>query len=101
LRFGGKIGLDVLVEVDGQFEGGAERAGSFGYRVNPDGSIFIGVSNQVAAPASDAEILVLTFKLIRPAAAAEVSVASLNPQGAAGRAIAYGSVTPFKTTITP
>jgi len=80
---------------------GAERAGSFGYRVNPDGSIFIGVSNQVAAPASDAEILVLTFKPIRPAAAAEISVASLNLQGAAGRAIAYNSLTSFKTTITP
>ncbi len=80
---------------------GAERAGSFGYRVNPDGSIFIGVSNQVAAAASDAEILVLTFKPIRPAAAAEISVASLNLQGAAGRTIAYNSLTPFKTTITP
>ena len=80
---------------------GAEKAGSFGYRVNPDGSIFIGVSNQVAAPASDAEFLVLTFKPIRPAAAAEISVASLNLQGAAGRAIAYGTLASFKTTITP
>jgi hypothetical protein len=35
------------------------------------------------------------------AAAAEISVSSLNLQGSAGRAIAYGSLTPFKTTITP
>jgi len=79
----------------------AEKTGSFGYRVNSDGSIFIGVSNQTPAPASDAEMLVLTFKSIKAAAAAEISVASLNLQGAAGRTIAYGSVTPFKTTIVP
>lgn len=80
---------------------GAEASGNFGYRVNPDGSIFVGASSKKAAPASDAELLVLTFKPIKPAASAEISVASLNLQGAAGRTIAYGSVTPFKTTITP
>jgi hypothetical protein len=79
----------------------AEKTGSFGYRVNSDGSIFIGVSNQTPTPASDAEMLVLTFKSIRAAAAAEISVASLNLQGAAGRTIAYDSLTPFRTTITP
>jgi cohesin domain-containing protein len=80
---------------------GSERAGNFGYRVNPEGSIFIGVSNQNPSSTSDAEMLVLTFKTKRAAAAAEISVASLNLQGAAGRAIAYSGVTPFRTTITP
>jgi hypothetical protein len=80
---------------------GAERAGNFGYRVNPEGSIFIGVSNQNPASASDAEMLVLTFKPKRAATSAEISVASLNLQGTAGRAIAYNGVTPFRTTITP
>src|SRR5438128_3941896 len=61
----------------------AEKTGSFGYRVNSDGSIFVGVSNQTPGSASDAEMLVLTFKSIKAAAAAEISVASLNPQGAA------------------
>src|SRR5882762_2244048 len=79
----------------------AEKTGSFGYRVNSDGSIFIGVSNQTPAPASDAEMLVLTFKSIKAAAAAEISVSSLNLQGAAGRTIAYNGLTPFRTTITP
>jgi hypothetical protein len=46
-------------------------------------------------------MLVLTFKSIKAVAAAEISVASLNLQGAAGRTIAYGNLTPFKTTITP
>jgi hypothetical protein len=79
----------------------ADKTGSFGYRVNSDGSIFVGVSNQAPTPASDAEMLILTFKSIKAAAAAEISVSSLNLQGAAGRAIAYGGLTPFRTTITP
>jgi cohesin domain-containing protein len=79
----------------------AEKTGSFGYRVNSDGSIFIGVSNRTPTPASDAEMLVLTFKSIKAADAAEISVASLNLQGAAGRAIAYNGLSPFRTTITP
>ncbi len=78
-----------------------DKTGSFGYRVNSDGSIFVGVSNRSPASASDAEMLVLTFKSIKAVATAEISVASLNLQGAAGRTIAYGSLTPFKTTITP
>jgi len=76
-------------------------SGNFGYRVNSDGSIFIGVSNQNPTSASDAEMLVLTFKPKRAAAAAEISVASLNLQGATGRTIAYNGLTPFRTTITP
>jgi len=80
---------------------GPEHAGNFGYRVNPEGSIFIGVSNQNPASAADAEMLVLTFKPKRAAASSEISVSSLNLQGAAGRTIAYNGVTPFRTTIAP
>ena len=79
----------------------SEHASNFGYRINPEGSIFIGVSNQRSGSASDAEMLVLTFKPKRAAAAAEISVASLNLQGTAGRTIAYNGVTPFRTTIAP
>ena len=99
LRFDPAVLESVSVRPGRYFS--AEKTGSFGYRVNSDGSIFVGVSNQTPAPASDAEMLVLTFKSIKAAAAAEISVASLNLQGAAGRTIAYGSVTPFKTTIIP
>jgi len=99
LRFDPAVLESVSVRPGRYFS--AEKTGSFGYRVNSDGSIFVGVSNQTPAPASDAEMLVLTFKSIKAAAAAEISVASLNLQGAAGRTIAYGSLTPFKTTIIP
>jgi len=99
LRFDPAVLESVSVRPGRYFS--AEKTGSFGYRVNSDGSIFVGVSNQTSASASDAEMLVLTFKSIKAAAAAEISVASLNLQGAAGRTIAYGSLTPFKTTIIP
>ncbi len=99
LRFDPAVLESVSVRPGRYFS--AEKTGSFGYRVNSDGSIFVGVSNQTPGSASDAEMLVLTFKSIKAAAAAEISVASLNLQGAAGRTIAYGSVTPFKTTIIP
>jgi len=99
LRFDPAVLESVSVRPGRYFS--AEKTGSFGYRVNSDGSIFVGVSNQTPASASDAEMLVLTFKSIRAAAAAEISVASLNLQGAAGRTIAYNGLTPFRTTITP
>ncbi len=99
LRFDPAVLESVSVRPGRYFS--SEKTGSFGYRVNSDGSIFVGVSNQIAASASDAEMLVLTFKSIKAAPAAEISVASLNLQGAAGRTIAYGSLTPFKTTIIP
>ena len=99
LRFDPAVLESVSVRPGRYFS--AEKTGSFGYRVNSDGSIFVGVSNQTSASASDAEMLVLTFKSIKAAAAAEISVASLNLQGAAGRTIAYGSLSPFKTTIIP
>src|SRR5437773_10814450 len=78
-----------------------DKTGSFGYRVNSDGSIFVGVSNRSPASASDAEMLVLTFKSIKAVAAAEISVASLNLQGPARRTTGYNGLTPFKTTIIP
>src|SRR5712691_277722 len=99
LRFDPAVLESVSVRPGRYFS--AEKTGSFGYRVNSDGSIFIGVSNRTPTPASDAEMLVLTFKSIRAAEAAEISVASLNLQGAAGRTIAYNGLSPFRTTITP
>ncbi len=99
LRFDPAVLESVSVRPGRYFS--VEKSSSFGYRVNSDGSIFVGVSNQTPASASDAEMLVLTFKSIKAVAAAEISVASLNLQGAAGRTIAYNGLTPFRTTITP
>ncbi len=74
---------------------------NFSYHVNPAGVIFVGASKQGPVPASDAEFLVLTFRPLKAAPVAELSIASLNLQGAAGRTIAFDQVAAFKTAITP
>jgi hypothetical protein len=75
---------------------------NFTYRLNPDGNIFIGASVQKpAAGGSDAELLALTLMPVKPTASAEVTIASLSLQGAAGRPIPHDRVAAFRTTITP
>lgn len=98
IRFDPKVLESVAVRAGRYF--GSEK-GAFGYRVNTDGSIFVGASNPAAAPAADAEFLVLTFKSIRSGTAAEIKVDSLNLQGAAGRVIAYNGIASFRTNIIP
>jgi hypothetical protein len=99
LRYDPAVLEAVAVKAGSYF--GSDAGGNFGYRVNPDGSIYVGASSRTPAAASDAELLVLTFKPVRAADSAEVSVSALNLQGPAGRVIAYDSLTPFKTKITP
>lgn len=72
--------------------------GSFSYRINPGGSIFVGASGK-GIPAADAELFVVSFKPIKPAAAAELRLSALMLQGAAGRAIAHEQPAAFRTTI--
>jgi hypothetical protein len=74
---------------------------SFTYRIDPDGSIFIGASNSKPIPAEAAEFVVLTLKPLKPAPAAELSVASLSLHGPAGKVIAFDPLVAFKTAITP
>lgn len=91
--------LQAVAIKPGRFLGSGDR--NFNYRVNADGSIFIGASNSSSAPASDAELLVLTFRAIKPASNAELSITSANLQGAGGRMIAFDSLTAFNTAIVP
>jgi hypothetical protein len=73
--------------------------GNFSYRVNPEGSIFVGATSPAAAPGADAELVVVTFKPIKRGATAELTMGALSLQGAAGRAIAHERVTAFRTSI--
>jgi len=57
--------------------------GNFSYRVNPEGSIFVGATGQGMAPGADAELVVVTFKPIKAGATAEVTLSSVALQGAA------------------
>ena len=73
---------DVLEAVSvrpGKFFG----EGSFSYRVNPAGSIFVGATSQPAAPGADAELVIVTFKPIKRGATAELSMSALSLQGVA------------------
>lgn len=89
---------DVLQPVNvrpGKFFG----QGSFTYRVNPDGSIFVGASSPAAAAGNDAELVVVTFRPIKAGITAELSMGALSLQGASGRAIAHEQLGAFRTAI--
>ncbi len=91
--------LETVAVKPGRFF--SQDARNFSYRVNPEGSIFIGASKRSHTLADDAEFLVLTFRPLKPAPVAELSIASMNLQGPAGRAIAFDPLGAFKTAITP
>lgn len=91
--------LELVAAKPGKFFSGGDR--NFSYRANPDGSIIIGASNQHPSAATDAELLVLTFKPVKPMAVAELTVSSLNLQGPSGRAITFDPLVAFRTVITP
>ncbi len=83
----------------GKFLGGLGR--DFSYRADPDGSIFVGASIQDPASAAGAELLVLSFRTVKTAAATELSIASLNLRGAGGQPVAFSQPAAFKITISP
>jgi hypothetical protein len=88
---------DVLQPVNvrpGKFFG----QGSFTYRVNPEGSIFVGASSPAAAAGNDAELVIVTFRPIKRGTA-ELSMGALSLQGASGRAIAHEHLGAFRTAI--
>jgi hypothetical protein len=91
--------LETVAVKPGRFF--AQGKDQFNVRVSPHGSIIVGARNDARLPAPDAEFLLLTFRPIRPAAVAELSVASLSLRGPAGRAIAFDTPAAFRTAITP
>ena len=81
------------------------RAGSFfgdggnlDYRISPNGSILVGPSDTLAT-GSDADFIVLTFRPIRGAATAELSVTSVTLRDADGRAVALERPPAFRLPI--
>lgn len=87
--------LEPLVVQAGTFF----REGSFSYKLLAGGSIFIGAAAKPAAPATDAELLIVTFKPLKRGATAEVSMSALNLQGPTGRAIAHEQPAAFRAAI--
>jgi cohesin domain-containing protein len=91
--------LEFVAVKPGKFLDSMDR--NFTYRASPDGSIFVGASIQDPASATGAELLVLTFGAVKTAAAAELSIASLNLQGAGGQAVAFSQPAAYKIAISP
>jgi len=91
--------LEFVEAKPGKFLGGMGR--DFSYRANPDGSIFVGASIQDPAPAAGAELLVLSFRTVKTAAATELSVASLSLRGAGGQPVAFSQPAAYKIAISP
>jgi hypothetical protein len=89
--------LEAVAVRPGKFFGADS---SFSYRVNPQGSIVVGASGQ-GSVAADAELVILTFKPIRPAASTEVKISSLVLQGAVGKSIAVEPLGAYRTSIVP
>jgi hypothetical protein len=87
--------LEPVAVKPGKFIGN----GSFSYRVNPEGSIFVGATTPSVAPGTDAELLIVTFKPLKAGATAELTMSALSLQGAAGRAIAHEQPASFRATI--
>jgi hypothetical protein len=93
LRFAPDVVQPVTVK-PGKFFG----QGTFSYRVNPAGWIFVGASSAAAAAGNDAELVIVTFKPIK-SGTAELSMGALSLQGASGRAIAHEQPVAFRTAI--
>jgi hypothetical protein len=94
LQYDAKVLEPVAVRAGGFFSDGL-----FSYRVNPNGSIFIGASGK-GATAIDAEFLVVRFKpLGGVSGTAELKISSLSLQDPSGRAIATQQPATFRTVI--
>jgi len=89
--------LELVAVRPGSFLG---KDAKFNYRVNPGGSIFVGASAPGIA-ASDAEVVVFTFKPIRPAIETELKLSSLLLQGPVGKPISVDPVAAYRTAIVP
>jgi len=73
--------LELVAVRSGGFFGAK---GKFSYRVSPEGYVSVGASGP-GRVAADAELVVFTFKPIRPAIAAELKLSSVVLQGSAYR----------------
>ena len=89
--------LEFVTARPGKFFGA--EGPSFTYRVNPEGSIFVGASSPAAAAGDDAELVIVTFRPIKSGLTAELSMGALSLQGASGRAIAHQHLAAFRTAI--
>ena len=97
LRFDPTVLASVSVQPGKLYAGEVGRG--FSHKVNPDGTIFVGATSQASAEAGDSELLVLTFKPLKPSAQVEVSLAALNITGTAGRTLVHDMPASYRATV--
>jgi len=97
IRFDAVV-LEALAVQPGQFFAAAAR--NFNYRVNPEGTIFVGASAAGPSAAADAELLILTFKALKQAPETQLGISSVSLTGSAGRPIAVEQLAGYRTSIT-
>lgn len=73
---------------------------SFSYRIDPSGAITVNAAGSAGA-ATDADLVILSFKTVRASAAAEVRLAALQLQRGAGAPLPNEPISAFSTAITP
>ncbi len=89
--------LELVAVRPGSFLG---KDAKFNYRVSPAGSVFVGASGPGMA-ASDAEVVIFTFKPIQPAIETELKLSSLLLQGPVGKPIRVDPIVAYRTAIVP
>jgi len=78
----------------------AEAGRGFNYRINPRGAIYVGATTPSASADSEAELLVLTFRPLKPRTQTEVSLTALNLQGPTGRSVPHDAPASFRIAVT-
>lgn len=73
---------------------------SFSYQIDPSGAITVNAAGSAGA-ATDADLVILSFKTVRASAAAEVRLAALQLQRGAGTPLPNEPISAFSTAITP
>jgi hypothetical protein len=94
LSFDAKL-LEAVSVKPGDF---FSHGGSFNFRINPAGSIFVGAVSPGAAP-TDAEFVVVTFRPIRAGTTAELRISSFALHGIAGGTIAHDRPADYRAAI--
>lgn len=95
LRFDPELLELVSVRPGAYFGDGAH----FGYHVNRPGSIRIGATAETPIPAADTELIVVTFRSLRPETVAELRISALELEASAGPVV-YEGIAPFTTAVT-
>ena len=96
LRFDADVLELVLVQA-----GKYHADGGFTYRLDATGLIDIRGSSRNPETAANAELVVLTFKPMKTAPAAEVSIQSLSLLDRAGRTLALDGISTFRMALAP